>query len=259
MIKLVKNDIEYYTFKIFNEANIIHGFPTKKGGYSKEQFTSLNFTITTKDEPENVRKNYRKLFETFNVKKYVKGKQTHSKNVAIATNENIDYEFPNNDGFVSKDDLTLITAHADCGSVFLYDTKKDVHGMLHSGWRGTASNITGEAIKKMKDDFGCNPKDIIIGIGPSICHKCFEVDKDVAEVFFDLKHNDNITWDKEKNKYFIDLKKILKKQSLKCGIPEQNIELAQECTMCNKEDFYSHRRDGANRGGHVGFIKRRRG
>ncbi len=259
MKKLIKNGIEYYTFEIFNKAEIIHGFPTKKGGYSKGDFESLNFFYSTDDDHETVNKNYKKFFETFEIDKFARGKQTHSKNVTVATEGNCSIYFENNDGFLSEEDITLITFHADCGSVFIYDLEKNVFGMLHSGWMGTSLNIVKKALHIMVRDFGTNPENIILGIGPSICKNCFETDFDVAEKFLNLGYATYVEYNNEKNKYFIDLKEILKKQAMECGVLEEKIEVATECTMCNKEEFYSHRRDGKKRGGHLGFIKKSRG
>lgn len=54
---------------------------------------------------------------------------------------------------------------------------------VHSGWKGTIQRIIVQTINKMINEFGCNPKDIICCICPSIrkCH--FEVEQDVKEEF----------------------------------------------------------------------------
>ncbi|MFV0441706.1 MAG: peptidoglycan editing factor PgeF [Lachnospirales bacterium] len=255
MVRKIKNGIVYYTFENFNEKNIEHGFISRIGGCSKDEFASMNLSYSMGDKRENVDENYRKLQETFNIDKYIKGSQTHSKNVVVATDDNYHIFHKTTDGFVTKEDITLFTFHADCGSVFIYDIEKNVCAMLHSGWRGTVLNITKEAINLLVEKFGSNTKDIIVGIGPSICGNCFEIDLDVASKFEELGYN--CSFDNVKDKYFIDTKEVIKKQCIEMGVLEKNIEVSKDCTMCNKEDFYSHRRDNVNRGGHLAFIKRK--
>jgi copper oxidase (laccase) domain-containing protein len=38
------------------------------------------------------------------------------------------------------------------------------------------------------------------------------------------------------------------------GIKEENISSADICTKCNEENFFSHRRNGVNRGTMSAFI-----
>ncbi len=257
MIKLNKNGIEYYAFHNFTKENIIHGFPNRKNGYSKEAYSSLNFSYSHCDDEEGVKKNYEKLANAFSIDSYHYGKQTHSKNVTLIDENTTEIFFQDNDGFVSDLDTTLFTYHADCGSVFIYDLKKDCFGMLHSGWRGTSLNITKNALSLMIEKYGSNPEDIIIGIGPSICYDCFEVDLDVAQIFIDKGYIDFVKYKCKTDKYYVDIKNILKAQCLEMGVPLKNIEIASQCTMCDEEEFFSHRRSGINRGTHIGFIKKR--
>ncbi len=259
MLKLNKNGIEYYAFENFTKANIEHGFPNRKNGYSKNYFSSLNFSYSMGDDENNVNKNYSKVFDAFNINISAKGEQTHSNNVRVATIDNNVNIYKDTDGFVTDDDIALFTFHADCGSVFMYDTKNEVFGLVHSGWRGTTLKIAEVALNKLINNFNSSPKDILIGIGPSICYDCFEVDFDVANEFINLGYTKFTKYSSVKNKYFIDIKNILKQQCLDIGIPSQNIEVSNLCTMCLEDEFFSHRRDGLNRGTHLSFIKKRRG
>ena len=40
-------------------------------------------------------------------------------------------------------------------------------------------------IKRMKEEFGCEPADIVAGIGPSICQDCYEISEEVASRFWE--------------------------------------------------------------------------
>ena len=55
---------------------------------------------------------------------------------------------------------------ADCVPVLLYDAKKNVIGVVHAGWRGTAASILKKTIEAMQERFGSFSDDIKIAIGP---------------------------------------------------------------------------------------------
>ena len=66
------------------------------------------------------------------------------------------------DGLITdKTNITLVTTNADCILFSFYDPVKKVIANVHSGWKGTLQRISVETVKKMKEDYGCEPKDII--------------------------------------------------------------------------------------------------
>ena len=70
---------------------------------------------------------------------------------------------------------------ADCVPVLLYDVKRNVIGVVHAGWRGTAVSILKKTIETMRERFSSFPDDIKIAIGPSIRWCCYHVGYDVLE------------------------------------------------------------------------------
>ena len=115
--------------------------------------------------------------------------------------------------------IALATTNADCILLIFFDPVRKVISNIHSGWKGTLQRISVHAVKKMKNEYGCNPKDIICCMCPSIrvCH--FEVHADVKEQYYnefkDLKEiNDLIVPMKKEGKWTIDtvaINKILLK------------------------------------------------
>ena len=90
------------------------------------------------------------------------------------------------DGLITnKSKLVLATTNADCILLLFFDPVKKVIANTHSGWKGTLKEISVKTIQKMQKEYGCNPKDIIVCICPSIrkCH--FEVEEDVYSLYFD--------------------------------------------------------------------------
>lgn len=41
--------------------------------------------------------------------------------------------------------------------------------------------IAAKTVERMREEFGCDPRDMIVGIGPSIGPCCFEVGEEVVE------------------------------------------------------------------------------
>ena len=154
------------------------------------------------------------------------------------------------DGLITTSaDMTLAIQVADCGALLLADRANGIIGALHSGWRGTAAGITGNAIARM-NELGSDHENIEVFIGPCISGQVYEVGEEVASQFderFVLR--DGFT------KPHLAIREALKQQLLDAGIPEANLEIDQRCTYLNPELFHSYRRDGNKSGRMIGFIR----
>lgn len=81
------------------------------------------------------------------------------------------------DGLVtSARGLCLAIYVADCAAVYLADRKGRAIGLVHSGRKGTEQGIVPAAIGKMREEYGCEPSDLIVQIGPCIRPPHYEVD-----------------------------------------------------------------------------------
>ncbi len=257
MLKKTGN-IQYITFDNLTKAGVVHGFPTILGGVSSDCYSSLNFGKTTGDDPEKVEQNYKILSQSlgFDRSSIISAKQTHTNNVEVVDKNSIGQSFVDVDGFITNDvDITLMTYHADCIPVFIYDKKNKCGAMIHSGWKGTELNITTKAIQCMIKKYNTESQNLIVGIGPSICEKCFEVSEDVYKIFYNLGYKDHITSLNKDKKAYINLRNIVRQQLLTAGVLDENIEITKHCTMCESDLFYSHRRMGIKRGTHGAFMR----
>ena len=200
--------------------------------------------------------NYQTLCEAIGVehKNIVKANQAHTDNVVKVTekSENKIDTNEKSDGLITdKKDIILATKNADCILFLMFDPKKKVIANIHSGWKGTLQRISVKAVNKMKEEYGSNPKDIIVCICPSIrkCH--FEVEQEVYQMFYDeFKNLDKIDEiiKKDGDKWYIDtvlINKIILKDT---GILEENIEDSGICSVCSKEKIHSFRAEGPNYG-----------
>lgn len=214
-------------------SNLIYGISSKNDGKMNDNNENLKNIVLS---------NRKVYFDKLNIntENLVFAGLIHDKNIAIVTKNNKNTKIPSHDGLITKEkDLILAVTVSDCVPIYFYDHTNKVIGIAHSGWKGTVKNIANEVINKMKLNFNSDPKNILIYIGPHIqkCH--FEIKDDIIEKFNDYKEfifeNDN--------KKFVNLSLIIKKQLIKAGIYENNIEISNECTFCNKEQYFSYRRD----------------
>lgn len=157
---------------------------------------------------------------------------------------------PDTDGTITNlKNVLLTTVHADCLAVFCYDPVKEAIGLCHAGWRGTCAGIAMEMIEKMEGEYGCDPEDLQVYIGPGISQCCFEAGMEVAEAFaenwtFAEDYITRTSGDVANGKCHIDIKGINQEQLELMGIPTDQIRVSEHCTCCEPQLFCSYRREG---------------
>lgn len=256
-----KNAVGYLTFKNFENFNFLrHGFSTRLGGVSQNEFSSMNLGFNRGDKHDNVVKNYHLFCKAIGVSydSLVASSQDHNTYIRIVTDldKGIGIYRPKDicsvDGLLTNiQEVTLVTYYADCVPLFFVDNKLKVIGLAHAGWRGTASKIAVKMVDKMKKVYGCHEKNIFVGIGPSIGPCCYEVDTPVANEFFNIKElnpYNNCINAKENGKYNINLWEVNKTLLLSSGIPNENIFTTDICTSCMNDLLISHRKTHGKRG-----------
>lgn len=127
---------------------------------------------------------------------------------------------------------------ADCLPLFIWDDKGKTVSLIHCGWRGILAGLPKKAASLVKQRAGESAK-LQAFIGPHIGPCCFEVKEDVA------RHFDGQCVIKQDGKLFVDLGAAVTAQLAACGVARGEIQGACscQCTCCNKEDFFSYRRD----------------
>ncbi|MDD8049351.1 MAG: peptidoglycan editing factor PgeF [Thomasclavelia sp.] len=158
------------------------------------------------------------------------------------------------DATYTKDqDLYLLSFHADCTPVLLYDN--NIVCAIHAGWLGTVNQIVSKVVKHLIINEGCNPKTMKAYIGPSISKDSFEVMQDVVDKVkkMDIK-TDSYIFKTDDVHYHVDNKGLNKAQLLNLGLLEENIEVSDIDTMTSN-DYFSYRRDHDSRR-NITIIKR---
>jgi YfiH family protein len=142
--------------------------------------------------------------------------------------------------------LHFLLTFADCVPLLFADTTRGVIGAAHAGWRGTALGIGVEVVRAMREEFGCDPRDIIAGIGPSIGPWCYVVGPGVAETF--ARSGREAVLESRHGETVLDLWSTNEYQLQETGIPADAIENPRICTCCHTETYFSHRGEGGRTG-----------
>jgi YfiH family protein len=161
-------------------------------------------------------------------------------------------EIAEGDAAVSAQPGILIGVQtADCVPILIAERRGRAVGVVHAGWRGTASQAATAAVRRMADEFALAPEDLVAVIGPhnSVC--CYEVGPDVVEsIGDDAVFDRRSSWSKP----HLDLGLANKRQLIEAGVPESQITVSSLCTECREDLFFSYRRDGKSAGRMLSII-----
>lgn len=235
-------------FDVLDKYNLVN-FITDKS-------VDINYSKHSRDEIRSILQG----MSDYQFKKIISPRQTHTNNVVVINEDNLDSELQDVDGVITKlKGVALTIATADCQSIILYDKKNEVIGNIHSGWKGTLNKILSNGVNLMIKEFSSNIEDIIVCVGPSIMRCCFEVDKDVVDMFdnnfTDIEEFIRLGEIKDgKQKYYIDTIGINKRELINLGILEENIYLSNVCTKCSSDTYYSYRVQGQDSGRNVTLV-----
>ncbi len=251
-----KNKVPYYKFEIFEPFRdaLVHAVSGREGGVSPAPFDSLNLNLKLDGEEENVRKNYELFCGELGISMddLVVAYQEHTDQVLVVRSREefgIDNAIKGVDGFITDvPGVCLVSRFADCQGVFLFDPVKKVIAAVHSGWRGNTQNIIGKTVLRMKEEFGCDPSDILAAVGQSLGPCCAEFTNPVEEL------------PKEMHKYIlddgkhVDLWQCAFGQLTGADVDKKNIEIARECTKCKSDRYFSFRKAQGPSGHMAGVI-----
>ncbi|MEY3386786.1 MAG: hypothetical protein RIR53_1597 [Bacteroidota bacterium] len=146
---------------------------------------------------------------------------------------------------------------ADCCGVLTHDPVRGAIAAVHSGWRGTAANISGRMIERLLRDVGCEVKNIRAWLSPCASGSAYEVGRDVADVLgeFCTPVPDSVSQDMRQStpKWYFDNHQAIIHQLTELGVSEGNITVDRSCTIGNTR-YHSFRRDGSRSGRMLAFI-----
>ncbi|UPT78231.1 peptidoglycan editing factor PgeF [Sulfurovum sp. XGS-02] len=253
---------DFFTFTHFKRSpSLLHAVTTK----SNDLPYAFSLALHTGEDAENIIANRNRLSDLLQSSEalhYIVADQTHSDNIKLITQKETKGWESLSDAIEACDALitdvkgvvlTILTA--DCVPILLYDRKREVVAAVHAGWKGTKACIAYKTVQKMREIYGCDPKDIVAGVAPSIGRCCYEVGEEVAEHFFDIPKGFSPVGEK----YMLDLPLINKQQLLDARLQEENIEMSRVCTACNVERFFSYRKEQGCTGRFMSMIGMKNG
>ena len=249
--------------ELSREGGCSHFFSTRIGGFSGEHLKSMNLGLERGDSLENLEKNYNAAAKAAGISEngFCFTKQVHGDEIRTVTINDIrpvreGRSVPECDGLVTANKNTpLVCVSADCVPILIYAPQKGICGVVHAGWRGTALGIVKKAVMKLKNEFSVFPYEIIAAIGPSISACCFLTHMDVPEALYDGigAVADGYINTASDGRYSVDLKGINAELFRTAGV--ERVFISEDCTCCNADKYYSHRRDGAMRGSMAAVIE----
>lgn len=260
-----ENHVGSFTFPAFAAFPWLrHGFSARTGGLSTGSLSSLNLSFTREEEPrETTMQNYRIFCEAegIPVESMVMDAYEHGTTVLPVDSRDCGKGYtlpplPACDGIATNDpDVTLMTGHADCMAFYVIDAENHAIGLAHAGWRGAFHRIGCELVRVMREKYGSETKQLYIGVGPSICKSCFEVDLNLGVEFQRaFPGTDCLLPGKCEGKAYVDLWKVAVCQFLEAGVPGENISVMGLCTV-EDERLFSFRGDHRKTGGATAYMR----
>lgn len=141
------------------------------------------------------------------------------------------------DGLITdRRGVALFAAYADCYPLVAYDPLRNVVGLAHAGWRGTAGGIAGSLVAALQREYGSQPADLWIGIGPGICGRCYEVGPEFTEHFAPEFLSPGTG-----DRLLLDLRAANRRQLESAGVDQARIGESELCTR-ESDELFSHRR-----------------
>lgn len=241
------------------------GFSTRLGGCSSAYGESeQNLGWTAGDDPASVAANragFVKAVGQGTTLELVTVQQVHGARV-----RNLDAEVPpymspegkaqlEGDGIISASQRRLLAIlTADCVPVLMADVRTHAIGAFHAGWRGTLAGIVPGGIRAMQQCFHSQSQDLVAAVGPCIRDCCFEVGPEVREAFLhEFDEAESLFSTDAHGSLRLDLHEANRRQLLKAGVAESNIQMLAHCTSCartqaGRRRFFSYRAERGNTG-----------
>jgi YfiH family protein len=217
-------------------------FSTRVGGVSDGAYASLNLGRSTRDEPENVDENRRRLCATVGVDP---DRLTLNRQVHAATVHRAEAGARNEEGdglWTDEPDVPMLAFSADCLPIALARMNGTPGlALLHAGRLGLLEGVVEAGVAALR-----GPLAAIVGPGIGPC--CYEVGEDIA-ADYRARFGHGVLRGRN-----LDLWTAAERVLHEAGVTV--VDRLDVCTACDADRFFSHRRDGAvtGRQGVIGYV-----
>ena len=257
MLLMQRQGLNYFQFPgLAQVPGLFHGITTCLSGNNQTRHP-FNIGLDCGDPSESVWDNRHRMLSAFASGLGIFARQVHGVQVAVwPDHQDLQKSIPSGAPFVYlKGDalVTSVSGHAlviqtaDCQSVLLVDPIKRVAANVHSGWRGSVSNLLSGTIAVMKSHWGCRPGDILGAIGPSLgpcCAEFIHYRREIPERYWPYRQHGDL----------FDFWQMSVDQLTAAGVPSKQIAASGICTRCNRHLFFSYRGEGGGQGRFASVI-----
>jgi polyphenol oxidase len=224
-------------------------FTTRLGGVSVAPWDSFNLATHVGDDPGRVAANRAQLRKMLGPKVEPAWlNQVHGTDVL-----NLDAATPSalpvsaDAAVTTRAGVACVVMVADCLPVLFTTRDGSRVGAAHAGWRGLAAGVLEQTVHAL-DVPGV---ELRAWMGPCISREHFEVGEEVREEFVKQDAGASGNFDRNaRGRWQADLVGLARRRLNTLGITD--VEGGKWCTVADREQFYSHRRDG--KGGRLAAL-----
>lgn len=249
---------------------VVAAVSARHGGVSTGDFSSLNMSFSTGDDPDAVRENRRRFLQALGLSltQLVSCSQVHGVHVEAVTEADCGRGATEKESVIAGCDVLMTNVpgvvlsmnFADCTPLWFYDPVHRAIALSHGGWRGTAQNIGAITLQAMATAYGTDPKDVYVSIGPTIRSCSFEVGRDVLQAFQRVLSGEElaaVVREAGQGTYYFNLPVAHQWILRRAGILSHHLEDMHLCTYCHDDQFFSHRKAsqaGKQTGRHMAIL-----
>jgi polyphenol oxidase len=230
------DDIHALVATGLERRGFLAAFSERTGGISEGPYHSLNLGLRTGDDFDRVRGNRERLSRGLAVPGLVTARLVHGVAVArVGASDTTGVPVGEADILeVEERGVPLGVLVADCLPIALASEAEGRLVAIHAGWRGLAGGILARAASLF-----ASPAEVSAAVGPAIgpCH--YPVGPEVAAA---VGRGSPAVVDRVGGELRLDLARTAAAALEAQGI--HSVELAELCTACHEDRFFSHRRDG---------------
>jgi polyphenol oxidase len=232
----------YYQFEhLAAFPEIQHGIFLREPGCSAPPFHGLNVSLNVGDDPRRVECNRQRIAHCLQAESLVFARQVHGTSVVVIDGRaqpgaaDLEADIPLGDALVTDHPgAFLVITVADCQAILIYDPRRRVVANVHSGWRGSVEGLVVRTLTLMCERFGCDPRNVQVGVGPSLGPCCAEFINYRTEIPPEL-------WSYRRDSVRFDFWAISRDQLIRAGVPAEQIVVSGFCTKCLTNRFFSYR------------------
>ena len=243
------NGLNLWQFESLSKEPSIQHFVTDRSSRSNES----EFTLSLSSSPDRTKilRNRSLLASAIGItaSELYFPSQVHKTKILEVTRSTVHEELLDTDALLTNEPrICIAVMSADCVPILVVDKKNQAVAAVHSGWRGTVARILEKTLCEMERLFGTKGENVWAGIGPSVSMDSYEVGQDVVqEVKQSFSCHGDLLTPTENKKAKLDLWKANQVQLVEFGVPPQQIEFADLCTVKHNRHFFSARKGDKGR------------